>query len=265
MGRATPSVIQEGAQQPGSDGERPRVRVNHWIVPLTLVLAAVYLLVAWTLGAVSRLPSTAPLEEAAVTFRSDTAYGTALADATSLGLRLANPCYEVAIAFGDTRISAPPTAVTQEAQFSNDAELTVATTAISPADWMARLAALPEVSTLVSPVISNCFALGGSLVGRLLTAPPAQHAIALHFGSSYVYTTALVVAAQYGLRLTDLCYEAAIAQGKHPVWHSESQQQAFTRTGMLVVAPTILTPNDWLLNLPADVTPAPVITDCVGT
>lgn len=259
MARATAPVTPASSPRPsGVRGE-----VNHWIVPLTLVAALLYLLAAWTIDAVSRLPSMGPIDEAAVTFRVDTDYGVALADVTSLGLRLANPCYELAITSGDTRIDIPSEAISQEAQFTGDDVLTVAATIISPPNWQASVAALPDVSGIITPVIASCFKLEyGGRWGQLLTEPPAPRPAALQFASSVAYDDALRVAAEHGLRLADPCYEAAVEQGKRPTWHSESQQASFARNHALTVAPTILTPNDWLLHLPSDVTPGPVIVNC---
>lgn len=247
---------------------RTRGPVNHWVVPLTLALAILYLLTASTMEMAARSSVPMVQDAAGITFADGTPYEGALDGITSLGLRLFNPCVELMVRYGvnDFNLS-DPQLDSQEAHYERSPDLTVATTAITPSDWIARLSALPDVRQVTQPIIANCPAIPSrpNLAGQLLEAPPLARPATLHFIFSVPYGDALRVAAERGLRLADPCYAAAVAEGKYPTWHSESQQGAFTSSSTLIVAPTILTPRDWLFNLPSGVIPGPVLALCFGT
>jgi hypothetical protein len=81
-------------------------------------------------------------------FPSGTSYAAALDQTTNLGLRLADPCYEQAVAGGHSATWHP---MGQEEAFKNSQTFVVATTALTSTRWPDQVKALPaSVSTDVS-------------------------------------------------------------------------------------------------------------------
>ncbi len=70
-------------------------------------------------------------------FPSGMAYGEALRAATDVGLRLADPCYEAALARGNHPAWHP---ASQEQAYGSNGNLVVAPTILAPADWLTRIA-----------------------------------------------------------------------------------------------------------------------------
>lgn len=70
-------------------------------------------------------------------FPSSMAYGEALRAATDVGLRLADPCYEAALARGNHPAWHP---ATQQQAYGSNGNLVVAPTILAPADWLTRIA-----------------------------------------------------------------------------------------------------------------------------
>jgi hypothetical protein len=223
-------------------------------------MLALYFVAAWTIDAVWRMPSETVSSEALVSFSGATSYTAALAEVTGIGLRLASPCAEAAIHSGDDRWQTYLYAVGQEPSYADGSRLVVATTVLTPADWLERLWTLPGAISVDTSVVVNCPEISaGSPLGLLRAAPPAGQPTVLQFPAGVSYGDALQAASDLGLRLADPCYEAALAHGDHPVWHPANQQQAYATGRSLVVAPTILTPADWLSRLRSGVTPGPVL------
>jgi hypothetical protein len=85
-----------------------------------------------------RLRSAPPRDQPTVLhFANDVAYGDALRAASDLGLRLADPCYEAALANGDQPTWRP---ANQQAAYAASGDLIVAPTILTPSDWPSRLA-----------------------------------------------------------------------------------------------------------------------------
>jgi hypothetical protein len=249
-----------GMSTPSTKGTR---ETHRWTIPLALVLVLLYLAAAWTIDAVRRLPSTAQHGAVAVvTFASGASYTDALGELTSIGMRLSSPCFEGAIQSGDQVIDALRA---QQESFSGPGQrqVVVATTVLTPVDWVERLWTMPGVTGVDTQADFTCPASGSNPLG-LLAAPPAERPVVLGFPSGTPYGEALRAATDMGLRLADPCYEAALARGDKPAWHPASQEEAYGSSGSLVVAPTMLTPADWLTRIPGGVTPGPVL-GCVSS
>jgi hypothetical protein len=249
--------------QPSPWGPRA---TNELVAPAAVVLALLYFVAAWTVDAAQRLPqTTSGPQRALVTMSaassSASSYTDTLAEVTNLGLRLAgNDCVEWEITNSAVAPDVQLSAAAQEDYFAEQRLLLVAPTALAPPDWAARLAALPGVTEVNTNAVWRCPAMSNaSLFDRLRAAPLADQPTVLHFADGRAYGAALRAASDLGLRLADPCYEAALARGDHPTWRPASQQDAYTASGDLVVAPTILTPADWLSRLPNSVTPGAVV------
>jgi hypothetical protein len=150
-------------------------------------------------------------------------------------------------------------AAAQEDSFADRHLLLVAPTVLAPPDWAARLASLPGVTDVNTRAIWHCYALDGTWLDRLRYAPLAARPTVLHFATGTTYDDALRAASDLGLRLADPCYEAALAHGEQPAWHAAGQRDAYAASGALVVAPTVLTPDDWMSRLAGGVAPGPVV------
>jgi hypothetical protein len=255
-GMSTPSAP---GNRSGTKGTRATEK-HRWTTPLAVVLILLYLAAAWTIDAVRRRSTDAQAAaHAVVTFADSASYTTALAEVTSIGMRLGHPCVEGGS--NDTRLAALSLVRELEDSFAQGHTLGVATTVLAPADWVERLWTLPHAVKVNTSAVYHCpiVSKGDNLLSRLLEVPPAERPVVLDFPRGMAYGEALRAATDMGLRLADPCYEAALARGDHPAWHPASQEQAYGSSGSLVVAPTILTPDDWLNRLASGVTPGPVV------
>jgi len=156
------AAIGEGDTQFGevyqANGQEDSYGNEHTFVIATTVLApADWLPRLWTLphaikvdtnaqyfcpsnsgGLIGRLLVVPPAERPVVlAFPRGMAYGEALRAATDVGLRLADPCYEAALARGDKPAWHP---ASQEETYSSNGSLVVAPTILAPADWLTRIA-----------------------------------------------------------------------------------------------------------------------------
>jgi hypothetical protein len=105
-------------------------------------------------GVLYFLGQTVWAEDVRVTFAARGAddYGQALATISSLGFRLADPCYEQSL---------PPPAwrpMGQQASFASGGALVVAITAANSTRWLAQLNAAPGVASVQAPYTQRCAA-----------------------------------------------------------------------------------------------------------
>jgi hypothetical protein len=135
-----------------------------------------------------------------------------------------------------------------EAAFDQRGGFVVRATPAAASDWLDRLrstlgAHIQTVYTTMTP--ANCparIAEGTPPADAVRSVPREQVDSVLHVTfarsarSAPGYETALKSVSELGLRLADLCYEQARAQGKAPAWHTIGQEAAFARDGALVLA-----------------------------
>jgi hypothetical protein len=210
---------------------------------------------------------------AVVSFTSTTSYAYALRTITDLGLQTTNFCmgaivnssgkivgglswmpldnkaYFVTSHGVDTSgmIGGTPTVV-DTIQLPS---LSVLTTPLAPADWVARLEATSGVAGVDTNPITDCPAIGQPSAGTVSSLSPKQVGIYIRVSFSpevSIYDKALYLVSNLGLRLADPCYEHENDQLKD--WHPMGQETQFFKSQSLVVATTLVSPTDWQTRLP---------------
>lgn len=234
------------------------IRLRKIYAQKTLLLCCLLLLLmACKPSASAALPAPTPAPQLVVaTFTTSTSYEAALLSITDLGLQLSLPCLGETVIDqqGQVRQWGIWRALGQKKDFSQQPDLFVASTPISPPDWFARLQALPNVKQVTLP--SGNFSCPLSEIGPsklplphgwlpLLSAGQAGTYSVVTFDASTDYPTALGALLNLGLRLADPCYEQAQAQGKSPAWHPMGQERSFAIMRQVLVATTTATATVW--------------------
>ncbi|HEU0026556.1 MAG TPA: hypothetical protein VFQ25_05515 [Ktedonobacterales bacterium] len=107
-------------------------------------------------------------------------------------------------------------------------------------DWLARLAAAPEVRE-IDAGSWHCPLLGGSKTAQFL-GPQQTITYARVTFTGISYEQAVVEVSGLGYRLADPCYETA---SPHPAWRPMGQVASFATTGSLVLAVTEANSTQW--------------------
>jgi hypothetical protein len=129
--------------------------------------------------------------------------------------------------------------------------LTVMTTSLAPADWVARLEARPGVAGVDTNAVGSCPNIGQPDPGTVTSLPLKQTGTYIRvLFSSHIptYDSALYLVSNLGLRLADPCYEVERDQPND--WHPMGQETQFFKSHSLVVATTPVSPADWQTMLP---------------
>jgi hypothetical protein len=217
---------------------------------------------------------------AAVSFTASTSYATALRLITGLGLQLQQPC-QVAQTDAQGKIIAALawSPVGQKEYFKATQststhgtigktptvtvetilpELSVYTTAIAPADWLARLHASTNVSSINAHVAFSCPSIGFTRSSADSPTQPARitsiapkkagtDVLVTFAANGMSYDDALYIASNMGFRLAAPCYEQEV--GKPADWHPMGQQDTFARSHTLTLATTDMSPTDWVTRI----------------
>lgn len=193
-----------------------------------------------------------PPERENITFSQATLYATALRMLTDLGLQPSNPCNGRFATSTAAWIQWSPALLPD--LYQQTRQIWAEKTPLAPADWQARLAAMPGVVQIQQDAASFC----PSIIQNQGTPPPSATAflgmsqvgtvVRVSFGAPLdTYDAALDAVANLGLRLAGPCIE----QGLTAAWHPVGQEADFASTHALVVATTINASNQWQSQLRA--------------
>jgi len=146
-------------------------------------------------------------------------------------------------------IGAPPT-VTVDTILP---AIVIGTTALTPADWLTRLHASSDVSSINTHVVFHCpntLYNPAGISGHITSIAPqnAGTYVKVTFATTGIsYDDALYTASSMGFRLAAPCYEQEA--GKPADWYPMGQQQAFASTHTLTLATSNMSPTDWQIRI----------------
>lgn len=164
-----------------------------------------------------------------VTFTTPTTYEAALRSIADLGLQLSLPCQGETVidAQGQVRQWGIWRPLGQKDHFSQQ-NLWITFTPLAPADWFARLQALPDVKQVTIPQGNIACPMNNTgsppspshhFLPLLSANQAGAYSTVTFSGASADYAVELDALLNLGFRLADPCYEHARAQGKSPAWH----------------------------------------------
>ncbi|QBD81761.1 hypothetical protein EPA93_39630 [Ktedonosporobacter rubrisoli] len=190
-------------------------------------------------------------ESGIISFKAATSYTSALRTITDLGLQPTWPCISTKLASDGSVASWIAWHQMGNKDFftskTTQARMWFTTTALSSPDWLKRLQAQADVSSVRTKVMMYCPMIhAGSPPSNTVIALAPQQAgkyIRITFtGPLKRYDDALYIVNNLGLRLADPNYEYA---KNKPGWHDMGQEQSFSQTHTLLVATTAESPTNW--------------------